>query len=163
MEAMDQNKKIIWLSLMKFMKQLLLSIILLFTLGCGRKLDNIFFSSEGKQPIGYAIMIAEDAKKLQQLIDQDKDVIKHVDRSGNTLSHLAAMHKSPGCIKILIENGAEIDAKNFQGFTPLMLSCSTSNMEITKLLINAGANINTQNQNGTSPLTCHRVLRHRFV
>lgn len=51
--------------------------------------------------------------------------------------------------KSLIEAGADIDAKNINGTTPLMI---TSCPKITKLLIEAGADVNAKDKNGYTAL-----------
>ncbi|PWF94171.1 Ankyrin repeat protein [Spiroplasma poulsonii] len=55
-------------------------------------------------------------------------------------------------VKLLIENGAEINHKNQFGNTPLILASQNGHTEIVKLLIENGAKINHKNQFGNTPL-----------
>ncbi len=57
--------------------------------------------------------------------------------------------------RILINAGADINAKDRIGMTPLLLTCgkfSSGNKEIAEMLINKGANINARDLVGFSPL-----------
>lgn len=52
-----------------------------------------------------------------------------------------------------LENGADINAKNSQGTTALLLACSyKDNDEMIKLLVNRGADVNLKGGNGSIPL-----------
>ena len=51
-------------------------------------------------------------------------------------------------IKLLIENGADLNIKDELGNTPLIDSIENGNYEITSLLLQYGANMNIQNKDG---------------
>lgn len=55
-------------------------------------------------------------------------------------------------IKDLINKGADVNAKNTNGWTPLMYMSAIGNKEIANLLIDKGANINERNNHGQTPL-----------
>jgi len=57
-------------------------------------------------------------------------------------------------IKLLVEKGANVNAKNGNGFTALMECCSgsSSSYEIAKFLIEKGANVNAKDKYGNTPL-----------
>ena len=54
-------------------------------------------------------------------------------------------------IKRLIEMGADVNAKNGYGYSPLRLAVRGDN-KLIKLLISAGADVNTKDYRGESPL-----------
>ncbi len=56
-------------------------------------------------------------------------------------------------MKVLIDAGAEIDSRGFQGQTPLMLAAyRITNAESIRLLLDAGADVNAQDNYGETPL-----------
>jgi ankyrin repeat protein len=55
-------------------------------------------------------------------------------------------------VKFLIDNGANINAKNSQGQTPLIVAIIEKQYKIAILLLKKGAEINIQDDYGTSPL-----------
>ena len=55
-------------------------------------------------------------------------------------------------VKALIDNGADLEASDFYGWTPLMKATYRNNIEIVKLLVEKGANVNAKNFVGNSVL-----------
>ena len=52
-------------------------------------------------------------------------------------------------IKIIqetITEGANVNAKDYRRFTPLMIAATYDSLEIAKLLIDSGADLNAKNQ-----------------
>jgi hypothetical protein len=54
-------------------------------------------------------------------------------------------------VKKLLKEGADLNAKNWFGWTPLHLAAYNGHIEVVKLLIEKGANVNARN-NGDTPL-----------
>jgi len=55
-------------------------------------------------------------------------------------------------VKLLLDRGACIEAKNNDGDTPLIIACSGGHLEMVKLLLDRGACIEAKNNNGDTPL-----------
>lgn len=55
-------------------------------------------------------------------------------------------------VKLLLEKGANINASDNDGWTPLLHSCADSDVKLTKLLLEKGANKNVRDWNGISPM-----------
>ena len=55
-------------------------------------------------------------------------------------------------VQILISNGAELNAKDQDGITPLMWASSYGYSDIVKMLIVNGADVNAIDNNGETPL-----------
>jgi ankyrin repeat protein len=54
--------------------------------------------------------------------------------------------------KLLIDNGANVNAKNANGQSSLVIAVGKENPEITKLLIERGADVNVESKSGFTPL-----------
>jgi ankyrin repeat protein len=64
----------------------------------------------------------------------------------------AAEHSDIGAVRQLLKDGAEVEARDGQGRTALLLATSRNDAKIAKLLIEAGANVNAQDHKLDSPL-----------
>ena len=54
-------------------------------------------------------------------------------------------------VKELLEKGADVNAKDKHGWTPLHAAATAGHTEIAKLLIDKGANVNATDDNGNTP------------
>lgn len=54
-------------------------------------------------------------------------------------------------VKILIENGADVNLKDKRGSTPLYWAAFRNNFEIAKMLLEKGADVNIKNNDGATP------------
>ena len=75
--------------------------------------------------------------------------INILDDNGNTALHLAS---TPEIVKLLLDKGANPEARNNQNDTPLIFASFNDNTESVKLLLEKGADPNAQNSNGNTPL-----------
>ena len=55
-------------------------------------------------------------------------------------------------VRIIIQNGAEINTKNLAGRSPLHFAVQTKELEVVKLLVQSGADINVKDLKNQSPL-----------
>jgi ankyrin repeat protein len=74
------------------------------------------------------------------------------DTLGDTPLLLAAGSGRRTVVKLLIERGAEVNAKNHDGQTPLEGAAGSGNPRVVKLLLEHGANIKTRDAKGQTPL-----------
>lgn len=76
---------------------------------------------------------------LMNLMDDD---IEKVDVYGNTLLMLACQYKLPDLVRILLNKGADANAKNHSGAYCIHFPCykDTQSLQIAKMLLQAGAN-----------------------
>ena len=64
--------------------------------------------------------------------------------------HAAVKRNDTTAVQHLLERGAEIDAMDADGLTPLMLACMNLQEENIRQLVQAGANPDARNPRGTS-------------
>lgn len=62
--------------------------------------------------------------------------------------------------QILINTGADVNAKGSYGWTPLMLAAGCGNTEVAKMLLDAGADVNIEDKNGNTALMIAEKYRH---
>lgn len=87
---------------------------------------------------------------------------QRVRHSGNTPLHLAVvatamqstspLGKDSSCMVELLEHGAQPDAVNGAGMTPLQEACSTGDQDLVDLLLGYGADVNRLSEAGESCL-----------
>ena len=61
------------------------------------------------------------------------------DRDGNSPLHHAARSSDPGVAALLRDAGAELDARNDEGVTPLGVACASGNWRLARFLLELGA------------------------
>ena len=110
--------------------------------------DNI-----GKTPL---LLIVPKEKLLDtySFLLKYKANINEKDMFGDTVLHTAAMlNAGQEVVELLVSNGADVNARNKEGVTPLEISLKNGDIPTIKYLAQNGANIHTQNTRGESPLS----------
>ena len=74
------------------------------------------------------------------------------DGDGATPLHLAITFDKLDIAELLINNGADVNAKNSDGATPVHLAITSDKGDIAELLINKGADVNAKSIYGDTPL-----------
>lgn len=59
-------------------------------------------------------------------------------------------------VKILLDDGVNINTPTLDGWTPLSVACEENKIEIVEILIQAGADVNVKGENGKTPLQIAR-------
>ncbi|XP_054444429.1 B-cell lymphoma 3 protein isoform X2 [Pteronotus mesoamericanus] len=80
-----------------------------------------------------------------------------LDRHGQTAAHLACEHRSPTCLRALLDSAApgtvDLEARNYDGLTALHVAVNTECHEAVLLLLERGADIDAVDiKSGRSPL-----------
>ena len=88
----------------------------------------------------------------RELIMRGANVNKISGNAGDTSLHLACRVRAGGSVKLLLEHGANVNARNVAGDTPLDVASEDGNVKIIKLLIRAGANVDSRNVIQSTPL-----------
>jgi hypothetical protein len=74
---------------------------------------------------------------------------KWLSRDGFTCLHIAVFSRRIDICKLLIEKGANLEAKDANGFTPLYWAIMSSNVEMVQFLCDLGANVDVRDEFGT--------------
>ena len=104
-----------------------------------------------------ALMVSVDHTKdqmVQELLKKGADV-KIQDAEGNSSLHVLAQklsRKSSDLLKVLIEAGAPLEAKNALGETALLVAARNLNLDGVKLLIKNGVAKNALDNNGENAI-----------
>lgn len=111
----------------------------------------------GGTPLMYAVNLGQTEvvkALLNANVDPSKKVkINECDRSGLTALILAARRGNVECVKILIENKADLEVRDTKClYSPLMHAISKGDHEIVKVLVKAGADIDIVGVQDLKPL-----------
>lgn len=96
--------------------------------------------------------------KVVALLQAHPELVSSVDKVGNSPLHLAALHNQLEVARLLIANGADVNAMSKRvhwtpGMTPLHAALlSYSHKEMVELLISRGADVNAGDDSKRTPL-----------
>ena len=68
---------------------------------------------------------------------------------------------TPGVVQAMLDSGADVNAKDKDGWTPLLWAAYNGNAEVISVLLQAGADVNAKKNNGDTPLLS-AVLRENI-
>lgn len=109
----------------------------------------------------------EDWKKVAEMA-RDPMMVKHVSSAkvgfgGGTALHMTAYCHNFEVTKVLIDNGADMAAKDKEGYTPLHIASLSGSHDVAELLISRGAKVTASNAYGWTPLHAASVNGHTKV
>lgn len=78
---------------------------------------------------------------------------------GSTPLHLAATNADPAVLKLLIEAGADVNARDDERATPLHMAAYAGRPAHARLLLEAGADVNATTVHGRTPSSVARKMR----
>lgn len=97
----------------------------------------------------------DDTRRAIELIEFDPSFVQYRNPNahGRTPLHRAAECGSPDVVRLLLDRGADINARDeLNGVTPLHLAAEHGRVDIVKVLIRHGADVTIQNRKGKTPL-----------
>ena len=89
---------------------------------------------------------------IKQHLAAGSDVNAAEPMSGGTPLMVAALVGHSEAVKLLIENGANVDAVNYDGATALLTAAFFCRIEAVKLLLDNGADVNARSNRGETAL-----------
>lgn len=93
-----------------------------------------------------------DLLQVKELLSSGVNVNSHDPESRTTALHEAAMNGRFESLQLLLEQGADVNAKDLSGDTALHLASSNAHNEAVQLLLEKGAHINASNTAGYTAL-----------
>lgn len=114
-------------------------------------------AKDGRTPLHMALSLgAKGFGIAKRLLQSDSikaaDYAKAKAKDEATPLHIAAEHGPSEAIELLHRLGADVDALDDFGQTPLLISIYKKKWEIAELLIKAGANVDADEREGYAPL-----------
>lgn len=94
----------------------------------------------------------DDPAAVRKFIEEGADVNYSDEQYRITPLHNAAHFGNGEVTRVLLENGADVNAKNAEGNTPLFAAVHQQNAEVTAMLIGKGADVNAKNNYGYAPI-----------
>lgn len=117
---------------------------------------------------GYSPLLEARNVEIARLLIRNGATVSVVAKNGWTPLHYASHYRFPGNVELLLENGADANARLAFGarFTPLHValwgggSLRGKTIEVVRHLLKRGADVNAKDQSGRTPLHCAAQYRH---
>ena len=103
-----------------------------------------------------AAVRAGNRSEIERQIAASPEVVNGKDAGGSTALHHAAGYGPVGNLQLLIDKGADVNAKNRRGSTPLHWAIHDEAK--VRLLLSKGANVNAKQAQGRTPLYLAAML-----
>jgi ankyrin repeat protein len=143
------------------LSHILIVLILTSSFGCSSnkslpKERSSNLSSQQQQELNSQLLDAaraEDNQKVIKLINAGADVeARYRSLSAETVLMVSVLSGKMNTVKTLIDAGADINAKCYDGTNALMMAAIRYNVDIVKVLLDAGANVNAKHSEGYTAL-----------
>ncbi len=86
-----------------------------------------------------------DADAILALLKKDPALVDLKDKAGDRPLHHAIQGRNIGAAQVLLDNGADVDARGFDEWTPLHWAAKVGSKPLCQLLLEHGANLNALN------------------
>ncbi len=95
-----------------------------------------------------------DIERLTEILEAGADVNTTIVDTGKDLSVLqyACLHGHTQAVRLLLNHGAEMNARNGSGVTPLYVACECGHTELVEALLERGTDVNARDNFGATPL-----------
>jgi uncharacterized protein len=123
------------------------------------------FSGDGFTALHLAAFLGHpDAVRL--LLDRSAD--PHAVSTSEQIGPVQPLHSAAAtsqleCARLLVEHGADVNARQSGGYTPLHEAAGNGDLELARLLLDAGADRNARKDDGQTPADLARERGHDDV
>jgi ankyrin repeat protein len=102
----------------------------------------------------FAASILGDTEQIEKLVSGNRSLVSGLSSDGWTPLHLAAFFGKEDAARLLLNKGAQVDARSTNAMqnTPLHAAAAGKHTVIVKLLIDHGANVNARQHGGWTPM-----------
>ncbi|NJM80254.1 MAG: hypothetical protein HC854_12710 [Flavobacterium sp.] len=110
------------------------------------------YSKNGLFPLWRAT--ADNNYEISKLLIENKAKVNQLNKvppAEGTAIELPCQEGYLDIVKLLVENGADINLKGFRGFTPIRIAARNGHLEIVKYLAESGAKIDIKAMDGATP------------
>lgn len=104
-----------------------------------------------------------DLETTRLLVKHNPNLVFAKNREGFTALHYAAFHGYVEIAKLLLAEGADVNAKTLRGSTALSVAAADGREDVARLLIDNGANINDADSNGSTALYWAQTRGHERI
>ena len=98
----------------------------------------------------FILLDDNELDELERLLTADN--VNVVDAAGQSLLHGAVLNSNAEAARLLLRLGADVDARDTHGSTPLIYAASRYDRDLAKLLLKAGADPNLKGEQGMTAL-----------
>lgn len=108
----------------------------------------------------FLAVVKNQGDEVSAMLKKNKKLVKSLNPTGNTPLMVASNTGHPKIVTILLENGADVNAKTIMGRTALHMAAGQNRMEVVKILLAKRADVNARNENLGTPLHAAAVGQH---
>ncbi len=124
------------------------ALLILLALGISIWTSCVEVGSGNQAPQILEAISIGDVDALRTILKNTPSAVKTRDQDKKTFLHLCGAHP----VLSLLKHGADINAKDKYGRTPLHWALSSNSEEMVELLVDHGAGVNAKNLQGKTPL-----------
>ena len=126
-------------------------------------LANKFAKARDKDEAIRMAVAEDDLEAVERLLREGAEINAVKGEFKTSILMEAAVRGNVGVMKLLIENGADLNMTDKDGWTALMGATVQGHMESVKLLLEQGVEVNAKNHNGETALVMAAGMNHTEI